>query len=56
MRPDVDGVLNLLGMENVSGVCARAITEMNADLMELKLRAKEREIPVNTFESSMQWS
>lgn len=56
MRPDVDDVLNLLGMENVSGVCARAITEMNADLMELKLRAKEREIPVNTFESSMQWS
>ena len=56
MRPDVDGVLNLLGMEHVSGVCARAITEMNADLMELKLRAKEREIPVNTFESSMQWS
>ncbi len=56
MRTDVDGVLNLLGMENVSGVCARAITEMNADLMELKLRAKEREIPVNTFESSMQWS
>ena len=56
MRPDVDGVLNLLGMENVSGVCARAITEINAELMELKLRAKEREIPVNTFESSMQWS
>lgn len=55
MRPDMGGVLNMLGMENVSGVCARALSEKNADLMGLKTHAKEKGIPVNTFESNMKW-
>lgn len=55
MRADMGGVLNLLGLEKVSGVCARALSEREADLMGLKARAKEKGIPVNTFESTMQW-
>lgn len=55
MRADMGGVLNLLGMEQVSGVCARVLSERTSDLMALKHHAKEEGIPVNTFESSMKW-
>lgn len=52
---DVDGILELLRIENVSGVCAKALSEKDSDLMGMKLQAKEQGIPVNTFESSMDW-
>ena len=54
-RSDTAGILNLLSFENVSGVCARVLSEKDTDLMGLKLRAKEKGIPVNTFESNMKW-
>ena len=56
VRADSGGILNLLGVENVSGVCARALSERSTDFMGLKLLAKEKGIPVNTFESSMRWA
>ena len=56
MRPDVDGILNLLGIENVSGVSARVLAEKETDLMALKVLAKEKGIPMNTFESSLNWT
>lgn len=56
VRADSDGILNLLGVENVSGVCARALSERSTDFMSLKLLAKEKGIPVNTFESNMRWT
>ena len=56
MRPDIKGVLNLLSMDNVSGVCARVLSEMSTNLMAVKYTAWEMRIPVNTFESSMKWN
>ena len=55
MRPDAKGLLNLLGMEHVSGVCAKAISLLDADIMEIKNMAKANGIPVNTFASTMKW-
>jgi len=52
---DGNGILNLLRMENVTGVCAKVLSEKDTDLMGMKLEAKEQGIPVNTFESSMSW-
>lgn len=52
---DGDGILELLRIEKVSGVCAKALSETDTDLMGMKLQAKAQGIPVNTFESSMDW-
>lgn len=55
-RTDAQGVLSLLGIPNVSGVCAAILSETATSLMEIKYQAKEQGIEVNTFESSMQWT
>lgn len=55
-RADVQGVLNLLGTENVSGVCAAVLSQPATNLGEVKSQARERGIEVNTFESSMKWT
>lgn len=56
MRADIKGVINLLGHKNVSGVCAKVLSDETTDLMQLKELAKEQGIAVNTFESSMKWT
>lgn len=55
-RTDIHGVLNLLGTENVSGVCATVLSETSTNLMEVKYQAREQGISVNTFESAMKWT
>ncbi len=55
-RTDIHGVVNLLGTENVSGVCATVLSETSTNLMEVKYQAKEHGIQVNTFESPMKWT
>ena len=55
MQADTEKVLNLLKPDNISGVCAQILSAKEADLMGWKLLAREKGIPVNTFESTMDW-
>lgn len=46
----------VLGASFVSGIYAPAFMEQAFDLMELKHLLKEKAIPVNTYEASLDWS
>ena len=55
-RSDIPGMLNLLNKKNIYGVCGTVLSDLQTDLMQMKHRAKNMGIPVNTFESSLDWS
>jgi len=55
-RSDIPGILNLLNEKNIYGVCGTVLSDLQTDLMQMKHRAKNMGIPVNTFESSLDWS
>jgi phosphoribosyl-ATP pyrophosphohydrolase/phosphoribosyl-AMP cyclohydrolase len=55
MDATMEEVFALLKKEEVSGVCAGILSDPKADLMEVKAQAKEQNIAVNTFESTMSW-
>lgn len=52
---NVESFLSYLGQENVSGVSLKAFSKEDTDFMDLKYKAKEEGICVNTFESSMKF-
>ena len=55
-RADRHGLLKLLMLDNICGVCGDAFSDLNEDLMAAKLEAKKHGVEINTFESSMNWS
>ena len=55
-RADRHGLLKLLMLDNICGVCGNAFSDTTEDLMAAKIEAKKHGVDVNTFESSMKWN
>lgn len=51
-----EGLFALLKSDSVSGLSGAYVSSSSAELLEFKAKCREREIPVNTFESSIPWS
>ncbi|MCB5867731.1 bifunctional phosphoribosyl-AMP cyclohydrolase/phosphoribosyl-ATP diphosphatase HisIE [Lachnospiraceae bacterium CLA-AA-H246] len=55
-RADRHGLLKLLMLDNICGVCGDTFSDLNEDLMAAKLEAKKHGVEINTFESKMSWN
>lgn len=55
-RADRHGLLKLLMLDNICGVCGDIFSDLNEDLMAAKLEAKKHGVEINTFESKMSWN